>query len=115
MGSLEQNFSGRAEEEILAASVPIPRHIPPPSTGILIKNDNLSKKLPFCRIQKKNRKGKKYTWAVDTLSTLLLPTSNDEEIIQPSPRALLDPPLLLSNSVSTLSILACQDEWERGG
>lgn len=80
-------------------SVPIPRHILPQSTWALIKNDNLSKKLPFCRIQKKNRKGKKYMWAVDRLSTLLLPTSNDEEITQPSSRALLDPALLCLGSV----------------
>lgn len=38
-----------------------------------------------------------------------------KSFIQPSPHALLDPPLLLSNSVSTLSALACEDEQERGG
>lgn len=32
LGSLEQNFTGRVEEEVLAASVPIPRHILPQST-----------------------------------------------------------------------------------
>lgn len=82
-------------------------------------HEYLSKTIIYLRnshsVESKRKTEREKVHVDDRLSTPLLPTSNDEEITQPSPHALLETPLLLSNSVSTQLCLLWLVRMSRGG